>query len=101
LCIPKSQNSISKKTRQIIHPKGGDPLDISHFLSAIGDKVGKLFGFDPVLENIVVMKVAIILIALSLLISSLALLVLAISHCRSKNSLPFDFNNISIPDELK
>jgi hypothetical protein len=76
-------------------------LDIHQFFSTIGDKVGKLFGFNPMLENIFVMKVAILLIAISLLISSLALLVLAISHCRSKNSLPFDFNHISIPDEVE
>jgi hypothetical protein len=76
-------------------------LDIHQFFSTIGDKIGKVFGFNPILENIVLMKVAIILIALSLLISSLALLVLAISHYRSKNSLPFDFNHISIPDEVE
>ncbi len=62
-----------------ITKKGGDPLDIHQFFSTVGDKVGKVFGFNPVLENIVVMKVAIILIVLSLLISSFALLVLTIS----------------------
>jgi len=76
-------------------------LDIHQFFSSIGDKIGRVLGFNPVLENIFVMKLAIVLISLSLLISSLALLVLAISHCRSKNSLPFDFNNISIPDEVE
>ncbi|MGA3118601.1 MAG: hypothetical protein ABSF90_29765 [Syntrophobacteraceae bacterium] len=75
-------------------------MDISHFVQSIGDKAGKVFGFNPVLENIVMMKVAIILISISLLISSLALLVLVISHCRSKNSLPFDFDSVSIPEEL-
>ncbi len=80
--------------------KGGDPLGIHQFFSTAGDKVGKVFGFNPVLENIVVMKLAIILISLSLLISSLALLILAISHYRSKTDSGFDFDNISIPDEL-
>jgi hypothetical protein len=65
------------------------------------DKIARVLGFNPVLENILVMKVAIVLISLSLLISSVALLVLAISHYRGKNSLPFDFNNISVPDELE
>ncbi len=54
-------------------------MDIHQFFSTVGDKVGKVFGFNPVLENIVVMKLAIILIVLSLLISSFALLVLTIS----------------------
>jgi hypothetical protein len=61
-------------------------LDIHQFFSTLGDMVGKVFGFNPVLENIVVMKVAIIVISLSLLISSLALLVLAISHSRLKKT---------------
>jgi hypothetical protein len=74
-------------------------LDIHQFFSTVGDKVGKVFGFNSVLENIFVMKVAILLIALSLFISSLALLVLAFSHYRSKTDSGFDFNNISIPDE--
>ena len=63
-------------------------MDIHQFFSTLGDKIGRVFGFNLILENIVVMKVAIILIAISLLISSLALLILAISHCQSKNSLP-------------
>jgi hypothetical protein len=57
-------------------------LDIYQLFSSIGDKIGRIFGFKPVLENIVVMKVASILIALSLVISSMVLLVLAISHYR-------------------
>jgi hypothetical protein len=40
----------------------------------MGDEIGRVLSFDPVFENIVVMKVAILLIAPSLLISSLALL---------------------------
>ncbi len=76
-------------------------MDISHFFSTMGDKIGRVLGFNPVLGNIVSMKAAIILIALSLLISSLALLVLAISHCRSKTGSGLDLNTISIHDELK
>ena len=76
-------------------------MDITHFFQAIGDKIGRVLGFNPVLENIVVMKVAILFIALSLLISSLALLVLAISHYRSKTRYGFDFDTHTIPDELK
>ena len=76
-------------------------MDIQHFFSTVGDKIGRGHGFNPMLENIFVMKVAIILIALSLIISSLALLVLTISHYRSKTYSGFDFNTISIPDELK
>jgi hypothetical protein len=69
-------------------------LDITHFFQAIGDKVGKVFGFNPVLENIFVMKVAIILISISILISSLALLVLAISHSRFKKTLEITSDEI-------
>jgi len=67
----------------------------------MGDKVGKFFGFNLMLENIFVMKLAIFLISISLLISSLALLILAISHYRNQTGSGFDFNTISIPDELK
>jgi hypothetical protein len=61
-------------------------LDIHQFFSTMGDKLGSILGFNPVLENIVLMKTAILLIAVSLLISSLALLVLAISHKRLRES---------------
>jgi hypothetical protein len=61
-------------------------LDIHQFFSTMGDKVGKVFGLNPVLENILALKLAIILIALSLLISSLALLILALSDHRFKKS---------------
>jgi hypothetical protein len=67
----------------------------------VGDKIGRVFDFNPVLKNIVVMKVANILIALSILISSLAVPVPAISHYRSKTGSDFDFNIIPIPVELK
>jgi hypothetical protein len=62
-------------------------LDIDQFFSSMGDKIGKFLGVNPVLENIFVMKLAIILISISILISSLALLVLAISHSRLKKTL--------------
>ena len=61
------------------------------FFSTVGDKISKFLGFNPVLENIVVMKVAIVLIALSILISSSVLLVLAISHSRLKKTLKITF----------
>jgi uncharacterized phage infection (PIP) family protein YhgE len=67
--------------------KGGVPLDIQHFFSTVGDKISQLFVPNQVLENIFVMKLAIILIAISLFISSLALLILALSHHRLKKSL--------------
>jgi hypothetical protein len=76
-------------------------LDVHQFFSTVGDKIGRVPGFNPVLESIIVMKVAIILIALSLLISSLALLVPATSHYQSKTGSGFDFDTTSIPDELK
>jgi hypothetical protein len=53
----------------------------------VGDKITHVLGFNPVLENILVMKEAIILISISLLISSLALLFLALSHHRFKKSI--------------
>ncbi|MGA2400319.1 MAG: hypothetical protein ABSG91_01270 [Syntrophobacteraceae bacterium] len=62
-------------------------MDISHFFQSIGDELGKVFGLNPVLENIIVMKAAILLIAISLLISSMALLILALSHHKFKRSL--------------
>ena len=62
-------------------------MDIQHFFSTIGDKISKFFVPNQVLENILSMKMAIILIATSLLISSLALLILAISHHRLKKSI--------------
>jgi hypothetical protein len=49
-------------------------FDIHHFFSTMGDEIGRVLSFNPVFENIVVMKVAILLIASSLLISSLAVL---------------------------
>ena len=62
-------------------------MDIHNFFTTIGDKVTKIFVPNQVLENILDLKTAIILIALSLLVSSLALLILAISNHRFKKSL--------------
>ena len=70
-------------------------MDIQHFFSTVGDKISKFVGFNPVLENILALKLAIILIAVSLLISSLVLLVLAISHHRLKKSLMLVKSNSS------
>jgi hypothetical protein len=46
----------------------------------MGDKITRVLGFNPVIENILVMEVAIILISISLLI-------LALSYHRFKESL--------------
>jgi hypothetical protein len=62
-------------------------LDITHFLQSLPDKLGKLFNPNQILENIFLMKIAVILITISLLTSSLALLLLALSHYRSKHSI--------------
>lgn len=43
-------------------------MAIHHFFQSIHDKVRELFGSNRILENIVVMKVAIISIALLLII---------------------------------
>jgi hypothetical protein len=59
-------------------------LDIHQFFSTIGDKVTKLFVPNQVLENTINLKTAIILISISLLISSMALLVPPLSHHRFK-----------------
>jgi hypothetical protein len=65
-------------------------LDIGNFFQSIGDKVSKVMVPNSIFQDLMSIKIAIVLIPVSLLISSLALLVLAISHSRSKNSLPFD-----------
>jgi uncharacterized phage infection (PIP) family protein YhgE len=62
-------------------------LDIHQFFSTIGDKLGKFIFPNQMLENILALKAAIILVTLSLLISSIALLILALSHHTSKKSL--------------
>ena len=76
-------------------------MDIGNFLQSIGDKVSKIMVPNSIFQDLMSIKIAIGLISISLLISSVALLVLAISHYRGKNSLHFDFNNISVPDELE
>jgi NADH:ubiquinone oxidoreductase subunit 3 (subunit A) len=66
-------------------------LDITHFFQSIPDKLGKISVPNHILESITVLGVPIILIALSLFISSLALLLLVLSHYRSKHSIePFE-----------
>jgi len=75
------------KNKSLIPSKRGDPLDIHQFFSTVGDKISKLFVPNQVLENILDLKTAIILITISLLISSVALLILALSHHRFKKSL--------------
>jgi hypothetical protein len=76
-------------------------LDIGNFLQSVGDKVSKIMVPNSIFQDLMFIKIAIGLISLSLLISSLALLILAISHCRNKNDLPFDFDTHSIPDEVE
>jgi hypothetical protein len=53
----------------------------------VGDKISNFFVPNQVLENILDLKTAVILIAISLLISSVALLILALSHHRFKKSI--------------
>jgi hypothetical protein len=56
---------------------------------------------DSIFQDLTSIKIAIGLVSISLLVSSLALLVLAFSHCRSKTCSGFKLNTISTPDELK
>ena len=79
-------------------------MDIHQFFSTVGDKVGKLFVPNQVFENILDLKTAIILISISLLISSLALLILALSHHRFKKareSLGHLFNEADYPIDVR
>jgi hypothetical protein len=76
-------------------------LDIGNFLQSIGDKVSKIMVPHSIFQDLMSIKIAIGLIALSILISSLALLVQAVSHYRSKTGSGCDSNTISIPDELE
>jgi len=72
-------------------------LDITHFFQSISDKLSNLFVPDQILENILVIKIAVILIAISLFISSLALLILALSHHRFQK--PIDLSEFDLsPD---
>jgi hypothetical protein len=61
-------------------------LDIGNFLQSIGDKVSSIMVPNSILHDLMSIKIAIGLIAISLLISSLALLVLAFSHSRLKKT---------------
>ena len=61
-------------------------MDIGNFLQSIGDKVSKIIVPNSIFQDLMTIKIAIGLIALSLLISSLALLVLAIFHYRLKKN---------------
>ncbi len=70
-------------------------MDIHHFFATIGDKIPRLFVPNQMLENILDLKTAIILISISLLISSAALLILAMSHNRLKKSLMLVKSNSS------
>ena len=72
-------------------------MDIGNFLQSIGDKISKIMVPNSIFQDLVFIKIAIGLISISFLVSSLALLVLAISHYRNKSGSGFDFNNISIP----
>ena len=62
-------------------------MDFGNFLQSIGNKVSKIMVPNSIFQDLMSIKIAIGLIALSLLISSLALLVLAISHSRLKKTL--------------
>ncbi|MGD0399388.1 MAG: hypothetical protein ABSC04_10790 [Syntrophobacteraceae bacterium] len=61
-------------------------MDIGNFFQSIGDKVSKIMVPNSILQDLMSIKIAIGLIAISLLISSLALLTLAISHGRLKKT---------------
>jgi len=69
-------------------------LEIGNFLQSIGDKVSKIMVPNSIFQDLMSIKIAIGLIALSLLISSLALLVLAISHSRLKKTLSITSDQI-------
>jgi len=70
-------------------------LEIHQLFSTVGSKISQLFVSNQVLENILDLKLAIILIAVSLIISSLALLILVLSHHRLKKSLMLLKSNFS------
>ncbi|MGA2223163.1 MAG: hypothetical protein ABSH41_01810 [Syntrophobacteraceae bacterium] len=62
-------------------------MDIGNFLQSIGDKASKIMVPNSIFQDLMSIKIAIGLISISILISSLALLVLAISHSRLKKTL--------------
>jgi len=61
-------------------------LDIDNFLQSIMDKVSKIMVPNSIFQDLMSIKIAIGLISISILISSLALLVLALSHSRLKKT---------------
>jgi len=69
-------------------------LDIGNFLQSIGDKVSKIIVPNSIFQDLTSIKIAIGLISISILISSLALLVLAISHSRLKKTLKITSDQI-------
>ena len=69
-------------------------MDIGNFLQSIGDKVSKIIVPNSIFQDLTSIKIAIGLISISILISSLALLVLAISHSRLKKTLKITSDQI-------
>ncbi|MGA2226382.1 MAG: hypothetical protein ABSH41_18245, partial [Syntrophobacteraceae bacterium] len=63
-------------------------------LQSIGDKVSKIIVPNSIFQDLTSIKIAIGLISISILISSLALLVLAISHSRLKKTLKITSDQI-------
>ncbi|MGA2224664.1 MAG: hypothetical protein ABSH41_09510 [Syntrophobacteraceae bacterium] len=61
-------------------------MDIDNFLQSIMDKVSKIMVPNSIFQDLMSIKIAIGLISISILISSLALLVLALSHSRLKKT---------------
>ena len=90
-----STHTSRNRNNSLIPPKGADPLEIHQLFSTVGSKISQLFVSNQVLENILDLKLAIILIAVSLIISSLALLILVLSHHRLKKSLMLLKSNFS------
>ena len=69
-------------------------MDIGNFLQSIGNKIGKIMVPDSIFQDLMSVKIAIGLISISILISSLALLVQAISHTRLKKTLKITSDQI-------
>jgi len=61
-------------------------LDIGNYLQSIGDKLCNIMVPNSIFQDLMSIKIAIGLISISILISSLALLVLALSHSRLKKT---------------
>jgi hypothetical protein len=69
-------------------------LDLGNFLQSTSDKVGKIMVPNSIFQDLMSIKIAIGLISISILISSLAVLVLAISHSRLKKTLKITSDQI-------